>query len=82
MKVQDLIDQLTELDMPDAELRLAVQPSWPLRHSIDAVAFDESEQHVWLAAAEGHPWDESPYAPRSAWQGGEIVDDDDEDDER
>jgi hypothetical protein len=34
MTVQDLIDQLTDLNAPDAEVRLMSQPSWPFEYSI------------------------------------------------
>ncbi|MEQ6896231.1 hypothetical protein [Microbacterium sp. KR10-403] len=35
MKVQDLIDQLSDLN-PEAELRIAYQPSWPMWESVTA----------------------------------------------
>lgn len=107
MTLSELIDQLTALqeahEGQDPEVRIAYQPSWPLRAKIANVraltgddapdeeelelarelvaAGDEEaegfaaaqamlEDHppvVWLAASDAAPWDESPYAPRSAW---------------
>lgn len=37
MTVQELIDELETLN-PDAEVRLAFQPSWPFEHSLGTVA--------------------------------------------
>ena len=39
MKIAELIERLTELaeDFPDAEVRLAIQPSWPFEYSIENV---------------------------------------------
>lgn len=108
MTLSELIDQLTALqeahEGQDPEVRIAYQPSWPLRAKIanvraltgdDApdeeelelarelvVAGDEEadgfaaaqamlEDHppvVWLAASNAAPWNESPYAPRDAWE--------------
>lgn len=108
MTLSELIDQLTALqeahEGQDPEVRIAYQPSWPLRAKIANVraltgddapdeeelelarelvaAGDEEaegfaaaqamlEDHppvVWLAASDAAPWDESPYAPRDAWE--------------
>lgn len=107
MTLSELIDQLTALqeayEGQDPEVRIAYQPSWPLRAKIAnvrAIAGDDTpseeemelarelvaagdeeaegfaaaqamlEDHppvVWLAASDAAPWNESPYAPRSAW---------------
>lgn len=107
MTLSELIDQLTALqeahEGQDPEVRIACQPSWPLRSTIAnvrALAGDDApdeeelklarelvaagdeeadgfaaaqamlEDHppvIWLAASHSAPWDESPYAPRSAW---------------
>lgn len=108
MTLSELIDQLTALqeanEGQDPEVRIAYQPSWPLRAKIANVraltgddapdeeelelarelvaAGDEEadgfaaaqamlEDHppvVWLAASDAAPWNESPYAPRDAWE--------------
>lgn len=108
MTLSELIDQLTALqeahEGQDPEVRIAYQPSWPLRAKIANVraltgddAPDEEEMEmarelvaagdeeadgfaaaqamledhppvVWLAASDAAPWDESPYAPRDAWE--------------
>lgn len=36
MNVQNLIDTLSAMD-PDAEVRLAMQPSWPMEYTVDDV---------------------------------------------
>jgi len=36
MTVQELIDILSDMN-PDAEVKLAIQPSWPFQHGIDRV---------------------------------------------
>lgn len=44
MTVQDLIDQLEDCD-PNAEVRLAIQPSWPFEHSVrDVVEVDLTDK--------------------------------------
>jgi hypothetical protein len=87
MTVQELIDILSGFDS-DLEVRIALQPTWPLAATVEAVTevkpdsdSDDEELDsessvdstspapiVWLAAG-GMPWSESPYAPRSAWDG-------------
>lgn len=108
MTLSELIDQLTAIqeahEGQDPEVRIAYQPSWPLRAKIANVraltgddapdeeelelarelvaAGDEEaegfaaaqamlEDHppvIWLAADGSAPWNESPYAPRDAWE--------------
>lgn len=108
MTLSELIDQLTAIQEANAgqdlQVRIACQPSWPLRSSIANVrtcngddapdeeeleyarelvaAGDEEaegfaaaqamlEDHppvVWIAASHVAPWDESPYAPKTAWE--------------
>lgn len=68
--VQDLIDELEFLE-PTAEVRIAYQPSYPLAADIAAVTdlVESSEEgFVWIAASGGVGYQESPYAPRDAWQ--------------
>lgn len=78
MTVDELIEILQDIENkhgPETEVRLAVQPSWPLSHHIENVRFLEGEERpspsqptaVWIAAAHGHPYDEVPYAPEEAW---------------
>jgi hypothetical protein len=81
MTLQELIDELQDLahDLgEDTEVRLAVQPNWPLAHEIACVgpAMDEEgdddfDRVVWIASG-SHPYGASPYAPRSAWQNSEV----------
>lgn len=116
MTLSELIDQLTAIqeanEGQDLQVRIACQPSWPLRSTIANVrtcngddapdeeelemarelvaAGDEEadgfaaaqamlEDHphdpsfegtvvVWIAASHAAPWDESPYAPKTAWE--------------
>lgn len=80
MKVAELIRYLEDQDS-DAEVLIAHQPSWPLQETIQGVGTvyeagcedeeDEDEgakpnEFVYIVAG-GHPWDESPYAPRSVF---------------
>lgn len=78
MTLSELIEQLTMIAEQhpdhDPEVRIAYQPRWPLRASVANVRSltdDEDEDAkppvVWLAASNAAPWDESPYAPKSAW---------------
>jgi hypothetical protein len=60
----------------DAEVRVATQPTWPLRFELAEVTAVEGR--VFLSASDGHPDGESPYAPRSAWRGGVIETEQDE----
>lgn len=59
MTVQELIDELEMMD-PNAEVRLAMQPSWPFEYSIDQIAevsvvnkFDEEVEKKVLYLSEG-----------------------------
>lgn len=47
MTVAELIELLSDLD-PEAEVRLAVQPSWPFEHHL-APEVAEVGGRVWLA---------------------------------
>lgn len=76
MTLSELIEQLTLIaeqhEDHDPEVRIAYQPSWPLRASVAnvrSITEDEEAQPpvVWLTASNAAPWDESPYAPKSAW---------------
>lgn len=80
MTVRDLIEYLEAYD-GDAEVRLAMQPEWPLAFrvagvmSADEIAAESDEPEdepteaeepvVWIAAG-SHPSD-NPYAPKGAW---------------
>lgn len=45
MTVSELIQALEDLDAPDAEIRLAFQPSWPLQYGIGDVVLDGGHVH-------------------------------------
>ena len=78
MKVSQLIALLEGQD-PDAKVRIASQPSWPLRNIVrNVVAESDLEQEednesdsdpiVWIAIEQISSYsDESPYAPSEAW---------------
>lgn len=75
MTLDDLIQDLTELRDEiggDAPARIAVQPSWPLRHKI--VSVKRHEGLAWLVAAEGAPYDERAYADKRLWEEGLDLD--------
>jgi hypothetical protein len=74
------VGMLKELlnDYPDdAVIRVAQQPSYPLRAKLTHFMHrDNSEGSVlWIATREVSDYNESPYAPRSAWDGDEIDED-------
>ena len=78
MKVRELIEMLEELleeaEVEDAEVLLAQQPNWPLAFTLREPTFCRGK--VWLP--EGYHPSDSPYAPRDAWEGGVIAEDEDE----
>lgn len=59
MTVAELIELLEGAD-PEAEVRMAIQPSWPLQFEIKSV--EESDAGVVYITQGEHPQD-SPYAP-------------------
>lgn len=68
MTVQELLELLEDAD-PNAEVRLATQPSWPLAFELAGVAEPDDDEMpagvVWLVTGD-HPED-TPYAPEAAW---------------
>lgn len=83
MTVDDLIAELEQYDR-DAEVRVAIQPQWPLACDIANVAssFDFPTRPdpvssddvpfvpvVWIAVSQVSSSGESPYAPAEAWSG-------------
>jgi hypothetical protein len=83
MTVEDLIAELEQYDR-DAEVRVAVQPSWPLACDVQNVvsSFDFATRPdpvssddvpfvsvVWIAVSQVSGSGESPYAPAEAWAG-------------
>ena len=76
MTVQELIELLEDCD-PEAEVRLAHQPGWPLAFELRGVAVPDDagyegdeeaapEPGVVCLVEGGHP-DDSPYAPSYLW---------------
>lgn len=85
MNIDDLIQTLEEAREAmggDADVRIAYQPSWPLRGNVVEVTYNHNgdpdadfapgtpadEAICWLAAGEVG-YGENPYAPRWAWDG-------------
>lgn len=78
MKINELIaelEHLAEYAGEDAEVRAAIQPSWPLQVYVENVTLIGGTVFI---ATGSSPWDE-PYAPRAAWEGGLGLDDDEDD---
>jgi hypothetical protein len=50
MTVQSLIEILEDMD-PEAEVRLAIQPSYPFEHSVGQVEEDMEKRIVYIAEA-------------------------------
>jgi hypothetical protein len=77
MKIQELIaelEHLAEYAGEDAEVMLATQPQWPLQAYVATVTLVGNTIYI----AEGPSPYSDPYAPRAAWEGG-LVSEDDED---
>ena len=74
MTLSELIIHLTELAEStdsDPEVRIAYQPSWPLRATLSNVTIAEDcdeREFLWLAAGYSAPHNENPYAPGEAWE--------------
>lgn len=80
MKVSQLLEQLEGQD-ENAEVRIAIQPGYPLRLDVRDVVLgsevldidptDDDEVKdgdvVWIVANESVSYDESPYASRELW---------------
>lgn len=63
--VRELIERLQ--DAPeDAEVRVAIQPSYPLQTTLHGVADGEDERVVYLVASDNHPT--NPYTPHNLWE--------------
>ena len=72
-QLRELLEEYPE----DAVIRVAQQPSYPLRARLTNVTWlgeggSEARGFVWLATSERHSDSESPYAPREAWDGVSI----------
>jgi hypothetical protein len=78
MTVQDLITELEQRD-PDAEVRIAIQPSYPLQSTVRGVVaaedlLDDLDDHmgehndgvVWIV--EGSQHYHAPYAPSAVFE--------------
>jgi hypothetical protein len=79
----ELIGSLEDGEADGIEVLLAHQRNYPLAFSLETITHDMTEPEkpvLWLAEG-GHPDERSPYAPRHAWDGGEVFPDDDEDEE-
>jgi hypothetical protein len=81
--IRELIEALEDLASEHGDetpVRIAYQPSYPLAARLRAVTplpaglsddedGDPEDVVVWLAASDTVGSDESPYAPRDAWEG-------------
>jgi hypothetical protein len=63
MTVAELLSILEDLD-PETEVRLAIQPSWPMQHYVQGAYEVElaDGSPVCFIAAGSQPWD-APYLP-------------------
>lgn len=68
MTVAELIERLEDVD-PNTEIKLAMQPNYPMQGSIENVCLendlnDKSKQKcIWIACSENQSYD----CPHSAW---------------
>lgn len=75
-ELRDALDQLVEMGMGDSELRLAIQPNYPLQELVGGLWFDEEEQSesdsdstgATVYIVSGGQDHNSPYAPRRAFE--------------
>lgn len=80
MTVAELLDLLADAD-PDAEIRIATQPAYPLRAGVAGIVTDldgavgvgdpdptEAGRFVWIVATGDHAGDSDPYAPAALWE--------------
>ena len=79
MTLSEFIEELQDIqdERGDVEVRIAHQPSWPLRCSVHSIKWTEGK--VWVVASSGHPYGEDPYADKRLWD--EEFDEDEEDDD-
>lgn len=92
MTIADLIADLEQAQEelgPQAEVRIAYQPNWPLRATVahvtlasdpdepygegEQAAGQENDGQMVWLAADGARYGENPYAPRWAWRHGEAA---------
>jgi hypothetical protein len=94
MTLNELIEELQDIvandeELGDAPVLLAHQPNWPLAFTVDTITVDhcgfkaeDGEENapvvVWIAEG-GHAG--RPYAPKHAWDGGEVFADDEDEEE-
>jgi len=77
-QLKDVRDALEDGDSTEVAVRIAFQPNWPLALDLVDLTLISNERGrnkgkpvLWLAVAETTT-DKDPYAPRRAWEGGEV----------
>jgi hypothetical protein len=67
VKINELIESLEEIrdNYGEFEVRVALQPTYPLAASIANIAVQDDEPVVWLATTEA-----TEYASAAAWEAG------------
>ena len=77
MAVHELKEMLEDYENDgygDLEVRMAEQPSWPLASDVSAVS--RIGETVWIADSGS-----ADYAPKAAWKGEDIDEEEEEDEE-
>ena len=86
MTLNELIEELQDIaaqneEAGEMEVYGAIQPNYPIAVEVDTVTVDHTgkEPIVWIATGSS-PYNINPYAPKHAWEGGEVFahEDDDE----
>ena len=71
MTVAELIERLEDVD-PDLEVKLALQPNYPMKGSIENIClecgYDGTQKNLWIACSENESYD----CPRAVWGMEEI----------
>lgn len=78
MTVAELMECLEDVD-PNIEVKLALQPNYPMKGSIQNICIEHGEDAdkcLWIACSDNEDYG----CPRNAWCSDEIWSDDDDED--
>ena len=68
-ELQQALNQLVEMGMGDSEIKLAIQPNYPLAELVDGLWFDqEQDEDADVFIVSGGQDHSNPYAPKIAFE--------------